>query len=249
MQVSRDAIVKFCEQLLNVEKCQDYCKNGLQVEGCNKVERIVTGVSFSLQLIEAAIQRKAQMLIVHHGIFSGQFDNPPVIKGTNRSRLKLLLANDISLCGFHLPLDANPRIGNNISLCRLLGVANAKPFELGFIGELRKPVDFKVWLKTVERKLGVKAYAIAAGPAKSRRVAIISGGASPFFRNAVELGADTYLCGDIREEFVRAIEETGVNFIHAGHYNTEKLGVQNLGKLIAKEFKVPVEFVDIPCNI
>jgi dinuclear metal center YbgI/SA1388 family protein len=249
MQANRDAIVKFCEQYLNVEKCQDFCKNGLQVEGCEKVERIVTGVSFSLRLVEAAVKTKSQMVIVHHGIFNNHFDNPPVIKGFNRDRLKLLLSNDISLCGFHLPLDVHPLIGNNISLCRLLGVAKAKPFEVGFIGELSKPVDFKIWLKTVEQKLGAKAFAIAAGPAKCRKIAIISGAASQGYVMAAELGADTYICGNIREEQVRSIEETGINFINAGHYNTEKLGVQNLGRLIAKQFKVSVEFIDIPCSI
>ncbi len=249
MQVNRDAIVKFCEQYLEVAKCQDFCKNGLQIEGCEKVEKVVTGVSFSRRLVEAAVRSKAQMMIVHHGIFNNQFDNPPVIKGVNRDRLKLLLSNDISLCGFHLPLDVHPLIGNNISLCRLLGITKPKPFEVGFIGELSKPVDFKILLKTVERKLGVKAFAIAAGPAKCQRVAVISGAASQGYVMAAELKADTYICGNIREEHVRAIEETGINFINAGHYDTEKLGVQNLGRLIAKEFKVSVEFVDVPCSV
>jgi dinuclear metal center YbgI/SA1388 family protein len=249
MQASRDAIVEFCAQYLKVDTFQDYCKNGLQVEGGDSVERIVTGVSFSRRLIEAAVQRKAQMLIVHHGIFGSQFGTPPVIKGFIRTRLKLLLENDISLCGFHLPLDAHPSIGNNISLCRLLGVARTKPFSVGFIGELIKPVDFKNWLKTVEQTLDVKAFAIAAGPATIRKVAIISGAASPDFKIAAELGADTFLTGDIREDHVRSIEETGINFIHAGHYNTEKLGIQNLGRLIARKFKISVDYADIPCSV
>jgi dinuclear metal center YbgI/SA1388 family protein len=249
MPASRDTITEFCEQYLKVDKFQDYCKNGLQVEGCDRVERIVTGVSFSRQLIEAAVERGAQMVIVHHGIFGGHFDSPPVIKGPNRGRLKLLLANDISLCGFHLPLDAHPSIGNNISLCRLLGIARTRPFEVGFIGRLSKAVEFKTWLKIVEHKLGVKVFAIAAGPSKSRKIAVIAGAASSGYKIAAELGADTFLCGDIREEHVRAIEETGINFISAGHYNTEKLGIQNLGMLIASKFKVSVEFVDVPCSV
>ena len=249
MKVNRDAVVKFCEQYLGVEKFQDFCKNGIQVEGGEKIERIVTGVSFSRQLIEAAIFRSAQMIIVHHGIFGNQLGNPPVIKGFNRDRLKLLLENDISLCGFHLPLDAHPEIGNNISLCRLFGVAKTKPFGVGFIGDLAKPLDFNALLATVESKLGVAAFAIPAGPAKSRKVAIISGGASSEFKTAAELGADTFITGDIREEHVRAIEETGLNFISAGHYNTEKLGIQNLGRLIARKFSIPVDYIDVACSI
>jgi dinuclear metal center YbgI/SA1388 family protein len=249
MQANRDAIVEFCQQHLEIEKFRDYCKNGLQVEGSKDIERIVTGVSFSRRLIEAALQKQAQMIIVHHGIFIDEFENPPAIRGFNRDRLKLLLGNDVNLCGFHLPLDAHPEIGNNISLCRILGVAKTKPFGVGFIGELIKSVDFTVLLKTIERKLGVKAFAIAAGPAKVRRIAIISGAASSDFKMAAELGADVFLTGDIREQYVRSVEETGINFINAGHYNTEKLGIQNLGNLVARKFKIPVEFVDIPCEV
>ena len=246
---NRDQIIKYCENYLKVKDFQDYSFNGLQVEGKNEVKYIITGVSLSEKLIKEAIKRKADMIIVHHGIFGDSIGSQPVIKGYIKNRIKLLLNNDINLAGYHLPLDAHPLIGNNISLCRLLGVKNPKPFDVGFIGELDKVIDFKEFKKTVKRKLNVESYSIPAGPNKVKKVAIISGGSSPDFIQAFEFGADVYLCGDVREHVIRAVEETGINFINAGHYNTEKLGIQNLGELIAKKFKVKVEFVDIPCEI
>lgn len=249
MKASQEKIIKFCEEYLKVKDFEDHCVNGLQVQGSDKVNKIITGVSFSRKLIEAAIEKKADMIIVHHGIFSKHIESPAQIKGIMRDRLKLLLENDISLLGFHLPLDAHPEIGNNISLCQLLGVKNTKPFYVGFYGELETEVDFVQFVKQVEDKLDTKTYTIQAGPKTVKKVGIISGGASPEYSEAAELGVDTYICGDVREGVVQGIKETGINFINAGHYNTEKLGIQNLGKLLSEKFKIDVEFIDIPCDV
>lgn len=247
--IPRNELVSFCEKYLKVKDFQDHCRNGLHVEGKPNIERIVTGVSLSEKLIKEAIRRKADMLIVHHGIFPGNIPQPPIFRGALRKRLKLLLEHELNLCGFHLPLDAHPIIGNNISLCRLLGVQACKPWKVGFIGRLKRPIAFAQFQKQVNLKLGTKSYAISAGPKLTSCVAIISGGASSEYAGVFERGADTYLCGDISEGLVRVIEETGINFINAGHYNTEKLGVINLGKLLVRKFKVQAEFVDIPCEI
>ncbi|MDO8260471.1 MAG: Nif3-like dinuclear metal center hexameric protein [Candidatus Magasanikbacteria bacterium] len=249
MQADRKLIVKFCEEYLKVKDFEDYCVNGMQVEGKDKVKKIVTGVSFSQELIEAAIVKNADMIIVHHGIFIYPIGKPPVIKGNMRNRLKLLLENDINLLGFHLPLDAHPVIGNNISLCNLFGVKKVKPFAVGFCGELEKPMDFKKFSEMVAKKLEVKLFTMNEGAEKVKRVGIISGGSSSRVETLDDFGIDTFICGDIKEDVVWSIKETKINFINAGHYNTEKLGVQNLGKLIAKKFKVDVEFIDIPCEV
>lgn len=254
MAVERKKIVEFCEQYLKVKNFKDYCVNGLQVEGASSVEKIITGVSLSKKLIEAAIEKNAQMIIVHHGIFGNQLGTPPAIKGYIRGRLKMLLENDINLCGFHLPLDAHPEIGNNISILKILGLKKTASIntpdygEIGFIGET-KPMEREKFVRLVNEKLKTKSYVIPAGPKLVRRVGVISGGASPEFRLAQELGADTYICGDVRESIVRAVEESGINFINAGHYNTEKLGVINLGNVLAKKFKIRVEFVDVVCEV
>ncbi len=247
MQIERDKIVKFCEDYLKVKDFEDYCHNGLQVEGALRVGKIIAGASFSQKLIDAAVKKKAKMIIVHHGIFSKHISAPPQIKGILRHRLKMLLENNINLCGFHLPLDAHRVIGNNISLCKLLGIKNIKPFDIGFWGELE--MEFNDFVELVNSKLNTNSYIIPAGPKKIKKIGIVSGGASYDYKLAKEQGADTFLCGEVREETVRVMEEEKMNFINAGHYNTEKLGIQNLGKLVAQKFKVKVEFVDIPCDV
>jgi dinuclear metal center YbgI/SA1388 family protein len=255
MSVNRNKIVKFCEDYLEVKKFPDYCVDGLQVEGADKVEKIITGVSLSIKLINEAIRRKAQMIIVHHGIFKDQIGTPPQITGYVAKRLKLILANDINLCGFHLPLDVHSVIGNNISLAKLIGLTNIKPLNtrdygyIGYIGYFKKPILFSELVQAIDKKLKTKSYNIPAGEKYVKCLGIVSGGASPDFKDAFSSGADAFLSGDVRESVVEAVWETGINFINAGHYNTEKLGIQNLGNLIAKKFKVKVEFLDIPNEI
>ena len=255
MQVERDKIVKYCEDYLKVKDFKDYCVNGLQIEGALKIGWIITGVSLSKKLIEIAVKKRVKMIIVHHGIFLNDVLSPMQLKGVVRDRIKLLLENNINLLGFHLPLDAHPVIGNNISLLKLLGLIKVDVIdtvgygEIGFIGEAQSRIKFKEFTELVRDKLNTEPYVIAAGSKIIKKVGIISGGASPEFKFAKELGADTYLCGDVREGVVRAAEEAKINFINAGHYNTEKLGIQNLGNLISKKFKIKVEFIDVPCNV
>jgi len=248
--MDRNKIVKFCEEYLKVKDFKDFCHNGLQVEGAADVTKIITGVTISQKLIEAAISKKAQMIMVHHGLFVKYLGDMPEIKGVWRNRLKMLLANDINLVGFHLPLDAQPEIGNNISICRLLGItANVQPIDVGFIGELPKPMAFTDFVSLVKEKINPQVNALNGGNNMVKKIGVISGGASPDIHLIAEAGADTFLAGDIRESVVRPIEELQMNFINAGHYNTETFGIKNLGELVAKEFGVEVEFVDIPCEI
>ncbi len=253
--MDRDKIIKFCEEYLEVGKFKDGCHNGLQVEGVEDVKKIVSGVTLSQKLIEKAIEKDAQMIMVHHGFFGKHFGDEPRIVRSIKGRLKMLLSQDINVAGFHLPLDAHGEIGNNASLLRLLGlekkeVISCKHFgDVGFVGEFENDMDFKEFVKLVDEKLDTKSYAIQGGLLKVKRVGVIGGSAQDEYVTALELGADTYLTGDIKEHNVRAVEEDGINFINAGHYNTEKLGIQNLGDLVAEKFGVDVEFIDIPCEI
>ena len=189
------------------------------------------------------------MIMVHHGIFGNQIGSNPKIEGFLKGRLKMLLENDINLAGFHLPLDAHPEIGNNVSLCKKLGITNLQSFDIGFIGDLEKDMNFQELVDLVNKELSTDAYAIAAGPDKPRKVGVISGGSSGDFKEAAQEGADTFIAGDLKEFVVRAAEETGINFINAGHYNTEKDGIYNLGELVKKEFGIEHEFIDIPCDV
>ena len=249
MPAKRDKIIRFCNEYLKVSDFEDYCYNGLQIEGKEDVGKIVTGVSLSKKLIEAAIDKKADMIMVHHGFFMNEMPSPFRLSGYRKNRVKELLENDLKLVGYHLPLDAHPVIGNNMSLCKILGIKKTKPFSYGFIGEIDKPTDFEKFKKHVEVQLCKQSFSIAAGKKKIKKVAIVSGGDSPDFEEAYLAGADVFLTGDIREDVVRKIEEVGINFINAGHYNTEKEGIKNLGEMIAKNFKIEVEFVDVPNEI
>ncbi len=244
-----EEITKYCEDYLQVENFSDYCHNGRQVEGAKEVSKIITGVSLSKKLIDKAIEKKAQMIIVHHGFFLDAFGNPPVVKGVVYNRLKLLLDNNINLLGFHLPLDAHPEIGNNVSICKKLKIKKLKKFKVGFIGELNEKITFDNFLEKVDNLLATKSYIISAGGNEVKKIAVISGAASSNIEEAKKMGADVFLSGDVQENTVRTTEELKINFINAGHYNTEKFGVQNLGRLIAQKFNLEVEYVDIPNEI
>ncbi|MFH0891172.1 MAG: Nif3-like dinuclear metal center hexameric protein [Candidatus Falkowbacteria bacterium] len=249
MQVEVKKIIKYCEDYLKVINFEDGCVNGLQVEGALKVNKIVTGVSLSKELIEAAIKKEAKLILVHHGFFKSDIPNPFELKGVMKNRLKLILENDLNIACFHLPLDAHPIIGNNISICNLLGVTKVRPFNVGYIGNLKSGISLDKFIGLVNDRLRTKSFIISGGKKIVRTVAVISGGSSPDYALAAELGADAYVCGDIRENIVRQVEEGGINLVNAGHYNTEKTGIRNLGDLVAKKFKIKVEFVDIPCSI
>ncbi|RMD59866.1 Nif3-like dinuclear metal center hexameric protein [Candidatus Parcubacteria bacterium] len=249
-------IVEFCQTYLESDKFKDYCLNGLQVEGKSEVRKIVVGVSLSVAFIKEALEAKADMLVVHHGIFGNQLGEFPqlAVKGYIRQRLKLLLEHNLNLVGFHLPLDAHPKIGNNISLLKILGlkksgILSAPSYgNIGFVGTTPS-LKREEFISLVEKKLNTKCYWVGGGPRIVKRVGIVSGGASNAFQLAKEAGVDTFLCGEIKESVVRAVEELQINFINAGHYNTEKLGIQNLGRLIGRRFKVKVEFIDIPNEV
>jgi len=249
MPVKRDKIIQFCDEYLKVKDFEDGCFNGLQIEGREDISKIVTGVSLSKALIKKAMEKQADMIMVHHGFFKSDIPAPFRLKGVQKNRVKVLLENDINLAGYHLPLDAHPTIGNNISLAKMLGLVKNKPFSLGFIGELEKEMDFEKFKKKVEEQLCTHSFAIAEGKKKVKKVAIISGSASPHFEEAYLAGADVFLTGDIWEEVVRKVEEVGMNYISAGHYNTEKEGIKNLGNIVAKKFKIEVEFVDVPNEV
>lgn len=246
---NRDEIIKFCGEYLKVKDFQDFCINGLQVEGEKEVKKIVTGVSLSQKLIQEALKKEAQMIMVHHGVFGNQLGNPPQIKGYLKGRLELLLENNINLAGFHLPLDAHPEIGNNVILAKKFGLSDLKPFDIGFVGELENEMDFNEFVNIVNNKLETDSYVIPGGAKNVKKVGVISGGSSPDFLEALEMGADTFVSGEVKEFVVRAVEESGINFINAGHYNTEKDGIYNLGELIKKELGIEHEFIDIPCDV
>jgi len=246
----RDEIIRFLDELLDARGFPDYGPNGLQIPGAREVARVATGVSAQLELFERAAGAGAQLVIAHHGLF---WDfHPRTISPAMKERLRLLFDADISLAGYHLPLDAHPEVGNNALLCEALGLERAEPFgvhhgrAVGFVGRNREGVPAAELLERVERVTERAPFSWDAGPELVRSVGIVSGGAASSFREAIELGLDAFLTGEPAEHVMADAREARVHFIAAGHYATETFGVRRLGELVAERFGVEHEFLDVP---
>lgn len=244
--VKRDEIIQYINELLNNSEFEDDSVNGLQVEGKAEIERIVLGVSCSERLFQAAVERQADLIIVHHGLFWKQSPSPYILTGIFRNRIALLIKNDINLAAYHLPLDAHVELGNNAQIVKRLQIEPIKPVEVGFLGRLRVPLSLKKLVDMINKELQTKSQVFSYGSPDVHRVLVLSGGTSRYYQLALENDADTFIGGDMRENVVRELEEVGLNFIDAGHYNTEKFGVQALGDKLKQEFAVNCEFIDIP---
>ncbi|MCC6074692.1 Nif3-like dinuclear metal center hexameric protein [Pseudomonas sp. GCM10022188] len=247
MSVTLTTLVGELDRYLDAARIADYCPNGLQVEGRGEVRRIVSGVTASQALLDAALEQQADLVLVHHGYF-WKSENP-CITGMKQRRLKTLLANDISLLAYHLPLDLHPEVGNNVQLAQRLGLQVEGPLEpgnprsVGLLGSLPQalsPVDFAA---QVGKVLGREPLLIA-GERPIRRLAWCTGAAQGYIEQAVAAGADAYLTGEVSESTVHSARENGISFLAAGHHATERYGVQALGEWIARRFGVEHRFVD-----
>jgi dinuclear metal center YbgI/SA1388 family protein len=242
----RDELVRTLDALLEPARFRDYCPNGLQVEGRPEVRRIVTAVSASLALLEAAHADGADAVLVHHGYFWR--DEDPRIAGMRRARIAFLLSRDINLYAYHLPLDAQPELGNNAQLARRLGlVEEGRCGEQNLVchGRLAVPARLDEFALGVEQALGRAPLVIGEPSRVLARVAWCTGGAQGFFDQAVQLGVDAYLTGEISEQHVHAARETGVAFIAAGHHATERYGVQAVGEYLATRHGLEHRYIDI----
>ncbi|HYC44742.1 MAG TPA: Nif3-like dinuclear metal center hexameric protein [Burkholderiales bacterium] len=244
--MERSELDAYLDRYLDVARFRDYCPNGLQVEGRATVERVVSGVTASIALIEAAIAAQADAVLVHHGYFWRGEDAR--IIGTRRRRIALLVRHDINLYAFHLPLDAHADVGNNAALARVLDFNVLGRFgeqDLGFHGELRAAATLAELAADVEARLGRTPLVIGEPSRPVRRIAWCTGAAQGYLEDAVRLGVDAYLSGEISEQTVHLARESGVGFISAGHHATERYGVQALGAHIAERFGLDHRFVDI----
>lgn len=246
--VRKETILKFLNSYLHINDFDDVCKNGLQIEGKENINKIILGVSANLDLIKSAVRKKADMLIVHHGLFwQKKFGE---ITGINKHRVGKVLEKNINLLVYHLPLDSHPIIGNNISIIRHLGLTPIKRLDVGYIAQYKKPKNRKTFLKLINDKLSTDAYEVFYGPKEVKTVAVLCGGSSKFYEAAIEENIDTFISGDIKEFVPSVAKETKTNFINAWHHNTEKFGIINLGKLLKREFKkVDIEFINIPNEV
>lgn len=233
--------------LLEVARFRDYGPNGLQVEGRAEVHRLVSGVTASLAMIDAAIDAGADALLVHHGLFWRGQDGRVV--GWMKARLARLLAHDINLYAYHLPLDAHPSLGNNAQLGRRLGWTADGRFgeqDLGFIGDIGACDRIDALVDAVTGQLD-RAPVLAPGDGRRlRRVAWCTGGAQGSFEAAIAAGADVYLTGEISEPQAHLARETGVAFLACGHHATERYGAPAVAAHLAETFGLEHRFIDLP---
>ncbi|MBI5919783.1 MAG: Nif3-like dinuclear metal center hexameric protein [Nitrosomonadales bacterium] len=237
----------YIETLLETGRFRDYCPNGVQVEGRGEVRRIALGVSASQRLLDAAVAWGADAVLVHHGYF-WRGENP-AISGIKKRRIGLLLQHDVSLLAYHLPLDAHPELGNNAQLARRLGFVEQGCFgeqNIAVHGELERPLTLDALAARISEQYARPPLVIGEGGRTLRRIAWCSGGGQDYFEQAVALGVDAFLTGEISERHVHLAEETGVAFIAAGHHATERDGVQALGAHLAARFGLECRFFDQP---
>ncbi|HSW19354.1 MAG TPA: Nif3-like dinuclear metal center hexameric protein [Ramlibacter sp.] len=243
-------LLRAFDELLQPERFKDYGPNGLQVEGRTEVRRIVSGVTASLALIDAAIAAGADAIFVHHGLFWRGQDGRVV--GWMKQRLARLLAHDVSLFAYHLPLDAHPELGNNAQLARQLGLDVTGRFgeqDLGFLGA---PAQGEVFADTaalasrIEKALGRPVTQVAGHDGAVSRVAWCTGGAQGYFESAIAAGAQAFVTGEISEPQAHYARECGVSFIACGHHASERYGAPAVAAHVASSLGVEHLFIDIP---
>ena len=249
--VSASDIIAFLDDLLEIDAFEDYGPNGLQVPGRDEVQTVATGVSAHRELIEGARAARAELVLVHHGLF---WDAAPRrLDRRQAERLRLLLEAGIGLAAYHLPLDAHPEVGNNALLAEALGTEGRRPFaEHGgrpigvaarFPGEGIAAAELFARVREVT---GREPLVFDAGPDPVRGIGIVSGAAADDVTLAIEAGLDAFLTGEPTERVMAEAREGGVHFIAAGHYATETFGIRRLGELVAERFGVEHVFIDVP---
>ena len=264
--ITSQTLTQFCDNYLSADAFKDYAPNGLQVDGGQPIQRIVTGVTACEALIDAAIAINADAIMVHHGYFwKGE---PEPIVGIKGQRIRKLLQHGISLIAYHLPLDAHPIIGNNAKLAEMLGLTITGalyPNEAHPVGNIATctPQSADSLIATINHALGRVPLHIAADyivphanqihasqphsaqPNLIERVGLCSGGAQDMIEQAAAMGCDAYISGEISERTTHSARELGIDYFACGHHATERGGIQALGELVAQHFDIPVTFIDI----
>ena len=238
-------------QTLSPHRFKDYAPNGLQVEGKKEINRVVTGVTASQALIDAAIEYKADAIFVHHGYFWK--NEAPQIIGMKYRRISALIKNDINLYGYHLPLDAHPVLGNNAGLANAIGLVNRHglqsgvPLEesVGLVGELNEPMSVTAFHELVERAVQREVLFENVAGKDIYRVALCTGGAQGYIEQAVAVNADVFITGEVSEQTIHIAREMGIHFVAAGHHATERFGAQSIARFLTEKHDLDAVFIDI----
>ncbi len=253
MAVALSKIVAYCDTTLRTSGFQDYdgAVNGLQMENSGSVTRIAATVDASLATVRLAIAAGADLLVVHHGLF---WSPTHPWTGKRRELLELLVRHNLAVYSSHLPLDAHPRLGNNILLAEALGLRGRRPFFLAkgqMVGwQFRARVTRTDLAGRLQAALGGKAPTVLpGGPEKCQRIGVVTGGAGAEVRQAAAEGVDTFITGEGPHWTYALAEELGVNVFYGGHYATETFGVQALAAELAAKFHLPWSFLDHPTGL
>lgn len=251
-RASLQAIVKYCDATLRTREVGDYdgAMNGLQVENSGRVTRIAATVDASLATVRLAVAAKADLLIVHHGLF---WSPSHPWTGKKYELLRLLLENDLAVYSSHLPLDLHPRLGNNAQLCAALGLKPSRPFMESHGQCIGCETRTKILRDELERKLtralGAKPKLLPGGPNTCQRIGIVTGGAGSNLAEAAKAGLDTFITGEGPHWTYAMAEELGFNVFYGGHYATETFGVKALAAELSRKFRVPWVFLDHPTGL
>lgn len=250
MSIKRNDLMQHLNELLQPEKFKDYCPNGLQVEGKSKIKKIVTGVTASQALIDVAIAESADAIFVHHGYFwRGENE---CVTGIKKKRLQALLAHDINLIAYHLPLDNHPTFGNNAQLAKILDLkieSGLDPNDAsipGQMGRLKTPMSARDFSALLVERLQREPMHLGPNPdAMIETIGWCTGGAQGYIQYAIDAGLDAYLTGEVSEPSYHLAVETGTHFFSAGHHATERYGAKAVGEHLRETFDIDVIFKDI----
>ncbi len=247
MPISRQQLSTALSELLQPHRYQDYCPNGLQVEGRDSIARVVTGVTACQALLDAAVAHHADAVLVHHGYFWKS--EAPELVGMKARRIRTLIQADINLYAYHLPLDSHPTLGNNAGLGRALGITEFQLVEPDnpslplFVGSLQDGQSQSALAQQLEHKL--HRAVLSEGERFVRKVAWCTGGGQGYIDRAADWGADLFVTGEVSEQTIHSARERGIGFIAAGHHATERFGVQSVGRWLAETLGLEHEFIDI----
>lgn len=248
--ILRNDLILYLNKLLAINIFNDYCPNGLQVEGKPKLNKIITGVTACQQLIDAAIDQQADAIIVHHGYFWK--NENPCITGLKYKRIKALIQNKINLFAYHLPLDSHNIYGNNVQLANILGIQidterqSNNPTDLLFTGSLKTATPAEIFKNHIQQQLDRKPLLISGGDHMIKTIGWCTGAAQQYIEEAKTHGLDAFISGEISENTVHFAREAGIHYFAAGHHHTEKYGAPALGEHLADKFSLEHVFIDIP---
>jgi len=231
--------------LLQTSTFEDFCYNGIQIEGNPTPRLLAVGVSLHMDLLTEAVARGADMILVHHGFFGRDFIR---LRGFMKERIAYALQHHLTIMGYHLPLDAHPIYGNNAIIASRLGLTIEKKASVGYIATYASPLPWEAFEKRLREVFPRSRFQIYRQNDTVRRVGIISGGSAASLRS-LEGEIDTFLCGETKEQTLHEAMEMGITFINAGHYFTEVFGVQALAKWIEERYHLPWVFIDIPNEV